>query len=94
MEFTQINKSVVDLKTKILYQQLCWKSCQLKHECKQELHNKESKHKIQFILQDHYQEFQKKSKNEGQSIMTCKLPYGTHLSKFDDNIVNNFLLMH
>lgn len=36
----------------------------------------------------------KKSKNEGQSIMTCKLPYGTHLSKFDDNIVNNFLLMH
>ena len=36
----------------------------------------------------------KKSKNEGQSIVTCKLPYGTHLSKFDDNIVNNFLLMH
>ena len=36
----------------------------------------------------------KKSKNEGQSIMTCKLTYGTHLSKFDDNIVNNFLLMH
>ena len=36
----------------------------------------------------------KKSKNEGQSIMTCKLPYATHLSKSDDNIVNNFLLMH
>lgn len=34
----------------------------------------------------------KKSKNEGQSIMTCKLPYGTHLSKFDDNIVNSYLL--
>ena len=36
----------------------------------------------------------KKSKNEGQSIMTCKLPYATHLCKSDDNIVNNFLLMH
>ena len=58
MEFTQINKSVVDLKTKILYQQLCRKSCQLKHECKQELHNKESKHKLQFILQDRYQMYQ------------------------------------
>ena len=58
MEFTQINKSVVDLKTKILYQQLCRKPCQLKQECKQELHNKESKHKLQFILQDRYQMYQ------------------------------------